>query len=808
MSKLTMLNLSKSGVVTETVCGYSPEDWTDMTLLGALYEGVDVALVTVPTSKTRLEMHEDGAVRNAMSAIKFKDKIYYLIGSGGGAKNGKFYAVAQQDYAKSLELRYQSWPEAACTYMGILTSPCNVIKKTSAKVLVVPDNELGTNDCRGWISKTLFSQLGLPEGHFYQFRLAFGGIQAKGSFKVASDETMAYFGVDIIIPESSIKPAVHFSPFLLSKIGFPGGRRIDGEVVIGIMNVSHPSEYEGSYTVAQFASWEVIEKEIIPKALQQIEKLSFAMNDKQHSEIVKMIGSKNRDGEYRVVEAALLADGSGELAQHPYVHKQMDKLLAQWAYKVCTGGGMRMPAFALADDGYLMVKDGKLITGSDWLPMENSICGHLTSRQSLCVRYPVRMLADLLPMVNLTRDEVVDILCSKQGLEKETAEAITDGQILLESTYTLNSQKAKLNGGDFDFDVICVIDEDVYPKFVDQRFAYTPTMPSVVKTKGKRLKSPWWNLPAVALSATGNEIGSITNINSGAIANDRIDIHKGTSVEMQAEIDKMKHGGGANTALLNQWKKELIMPIWLDLKDPSSITQLPVQIDALPTDRIGYMYNRLRSAISIAFDTPMTLLQFAGIVTGHLPSKQQYIEAKSLVRFYNFAFSQISDKLETARFAYNKYLAAFIAAKKEGNSGKIKEAREALSMANAALISEKDSMATRAKQISQFVKSWARGKRGEERFQFLQALNDIVTKGSKGTGSILFTAFQQEYVDCVATRTNGKSVQVVSDNTVGVVLLKNDYRDYYFVGVNGAETFLFRFEYETKKLVRTLELAA
>jgi hypothetical protein len=41
-------------------------------------------------------------------------------------------------------------------------------------VYLIWDLELGTNDCRGWIRRSLFKKLELPEGHFYQFRLAFG----------------------------------------------------------------------------------------------------------------------------------------------------------------------------------------------------------------------------------------------------------------------------------------------------------------------------------------------------------------------------------------------------------------------------------------------------------------------------------------------------------------------------------------------------------------------------------------------------------------------------------------------------------
>ena len=105
--------------------------------------------------------------------------------------------------------RFQQWPEAAITYFGILISPCKVrIEEPDVRVLVVDDHALGTNDCRGWIRRSLFEQLDLPDRHFYQFRLAFNRTQAKGSFKVMENDVADALGADIILPKSSMKPAL------------------------------------------------------------------------------------------------------------------------------------------------------------------------------------------------------------------------------------------------------------------------------------------------------------------------------------------------------------------------------------------------------------------------------------------------------------------------------------------------------------------------------------------------------------------------------------------------------------------------
>jgi hypothetical protein len=108
---------------------------------------------------------------------------YRLIGASGSAKSGKYYAV-DVAHEKPIAERFRHWPEASITYFGILVSPCQArIEAPEARLMVVDDHELGTNDCRGWIRRTLFDRLGLPANHFYQFRLAFSDTQAKGSLR-------------------------------------------------------------------------------------------------------------------------------------------------------------------------------------------------------------------------------------------------------------------------------------------------------------------------------------------------------------------------------------------------------------------------------------------------------------------------------------------------------------------------------------------------------------------------------------------------------------------------------------------------
>jgi hypothetical protein len=58
-------------------------------------------------------------------------------------------------------------------YFGILVSNCRVaIKEQDLRVRVVTDGNLGTNDCRAWLRRSIFEKLSLADGGFYQFRIA------------------------------------------------------------------------------------------------------------------------------------------------------------------------------------------------------------------------------------------------------------------------------------------------------------------------------------------------------------------------------------------------------------------------------------------------------------------------------------------------------------------------------------------------------------------------------------------------------------------------------------------------------------
>ena len=64
-----------------------------------------------------------------------------------------------------------------------------------------------------------------------------------------------------------------------------------------------------------------------------------------------------------------------------------------------------------------------------------------------------------------------------------------EGQISLKGTLTLHSKTAARNGGDFDFDMVCVVEGDKLPRFVEDRFSLAEQSP-IQKEKLKKENLP------------------------------------------------------------------------------------------------------------------------------------------------------------------------------------------------------------------------------------------------------------------------------------------------------------------------------
>src|ERR1700678_1231397 len=479
-SKLILeLKIDANGEVTRKATKLARKDTLEGKLLAQVYPGIRVARVSVPMELTP---YEQSLVENRMAQLSYGGVEYKLVGASGSAKDGKFYFV-DHTHAKSIAERFQHWPEAAIVYFSILISDCKFVTvEPELRIVVVEDHVLGTNDCRGWLRESLYRKLHLSTDRFCQFRLAFDvndAKQAKGAVKAMSDRVADKLAVDVILPESACKPSLKGSVRYLPQIG-TSGRLFSGPAVFGIKQWSRVTEYGSSYTLIEHASEEALQFELKLWALQRIKTMRKAWDEGDYQALFEVIGKSeittiddgvNFDPDslergddpasegWDPAEAVLLADRSGNAIKFPYVFNQLNRKLARWVFRTCTGGDLKLPAFALADDGVLIEHRGNILSASDWIPEDTSITS-LTAEKGLCVRYPIRMQEDLLPVRHLPNNEFVPMLkqaLDAPDLDESVVAHILDRQLRMEGTYILHSKTASKNGGDFDFDTICVM---------------------------------------------------------------------------------------------------------------------------------------------------------------------------------------------------------------------------------------------------------------------------------------------------------------------------------------------------------------
>jgi MoxR-like ATPase len=768
--------------------------WSLEKPLQGLFPDIRVARLNVPPGV--LDDAQRALVEQTMKRVDVDGVQFKLVGASGSAKDGKFYAV-EAKYERAIAERFLNWPQAAITYFGVLVSPCKVrIEARDVRVIVVQDHEFGTNDCRGWISRSLFRALqersraggrDLPGDRMYQFRLAFDSTQAKGSCKVMEDDVAEFLGADIILPESSVKPEYkgpsRFLDLFRSQTRQLEVRTYRGPIVFGIREVSELREFESSYTLLEHASWETLKSEILPDALSQVQKLRSAVEQGNYEGLLELLGTSQTQQrlsaeditesgytsrEATIVEAVLKVDPTGYLVKHPYINQQLNKLLARWTFKLSTGGGFRMPAFALADDGILALHDSQIVAASDWLPLDSAVTS-LPAERGLVVRYPIRMFEDLLPYRRIPIGEMVGAIArtvrEQTGIRLHPCRIIElfEGQISLKGTLTLHSKTAARNGGDFDFDMVCVIEGDKLPRFVEDRFSLEEQSP-IQKEKLKKEKSPWWNLAQVASKAKGNEIGSITDLQTSCIAAGHPELAYELVRELQNALDSLKHGTEVDHQRIAEIRKQIKTAPWLKFKREEQVSKMPASVEVEPTDKVGYLYNAVRKQVDDFFRTTLPIGDFHGVISRAAFTQEMFEECREINRLYAAEVSRIMKRKSDVEQQVQEAEEAYQVERNNADRKVRDRARRQRHAAQLALQSEKDRTSEELKALMMLVRKWADDKK-ENRRGWCQAVHTVVCNG-RSKGSLLWNTFPQEAIDMIAEETGSQPVQVAVPDLV------------------------------------------
>jgi hypothetical protein len=421
------------------------------------------------------------------------------------------------------------------------------------------------------------------------------------------------------------------------------------------------------------------------------------------------------------------------------------------------------------------------------------------------------MQEDLLPIRHLTNDELGPSLKRALGadLDDSLVNSILERQLRMEGTYILHSETAKRNGGDFDFDTICVMPSDQFPRFVAGRNAYGEQFHQQ-KTKLTKAKSPWWNVCLVAMKARGNRIGSITDLKTSCLAAGRPDLAYKLVEQLQNALDSLKHRVVIDESVISEIRKEVAPAPWLKFKRERRVSDLPAHLDVADTDKVGRLYNVLRKELGFlpnesgsGFEERMSIEDFRGLFSGETVTKGMFEECQLINSIYADVASRIVEREEEIKLQLANAQALWDAMRKCEDKEQRRSAVLARNKAQSALWEHEQDARDQFSSLHLFVHYWAQGKQ-ENRRAWAQAMNTIASNGT-GSGAVLFQSFPQEVVDAFAEATGGQRVRVRLPKTINGYVWFDDQQRAFLVerianpdGQEGVKR-VFLFQYKGKR---------
>src|SRR5439155_27229342 len=80
---------------------------------------------------------------------------------------------------------------------------------------------------------------------------------------------------------------------------------------------------------------------------------------------------------------------------------------------------------------------------------------------------------------------------------------------------------------------------------------------------------------------------------------------------------------------------------WLRLEREDQVSRMPVSIEVEPTNKVGYLYNAVRSEVDDFFRTTLPIGDFHGVISGATFTQEMFQECREINRLYAAEVSRI-----------------------------------------------------------------------------------------------------------------------------------------------------------------------
>ena len=543
-------------------------------------------LILKAKKNSELEYDEFQAKTEMLFAkgIKHNGRQYKVLGASSSLKDGKIW-MATKGAIQAIHSYFGSSQEALA-YLGIYTSNCHHgIYEMEQTIKVVDDGFR--------VSNKLVTGDGLG---YIPKKLIDGSapkqiqVRLHGETWIGKGTLHPYDGNEFIIPKSMIKGK-----------GMPkNGKQY---FILGIREVARELKFSSSWTLLQFFSQETIES-TLPKLNEELDSLEGVLTIKEKA--LAFLGSIIDEERFKL-ESYLHA---GLSPTHPYITNKLKKHLKKRYRDLALGSSVNLTGYmsAIAD-----------IEG-------NTICCKDKPKGDyVLMRYPIR---DKMSFVKVTNDP-------------ELVEGALYG-----SVYCSNDTILQLDG-DFDGDLLAIIDENAFTKEVGSpSFTNGEREDEGIKTrKNDSIKLlPFVSSEAVSI---GNQVGYLTYLINAAILNGKNELIPILSKNLQLEVQSLKWSTNYDREAISEIADELeIVETFRECKfnKTAFVNHVPEVAEAYKDHPLFIPYNVVKERF-MSLDAGDDLLSFRYDLPIYDYDITKYqSESASVVGLYN---GWISDILES-----------------------------------------------------------------------------------------------------------------------------------------------------------------
>ncbi len=424
-----------------------------------------------------------------------------IVGASGSRK--KSYSIFSNSNYDCFEKFFGS--NSNCiNYGSNLVTECIKIVDIVCTLIVVPDGQFGTGDCHGKATQAIFEQLKLESDRAIQFRAV---KHDKDSWLAKGTFTLLQHPVKeknvLVLPESSFKG---------NKVN-PGTYK-ELTLSIGVKEQGIRRKAHWSHTAIQWLSWEAVQQDILPNALERLRELRGCFYD--YRAFLKFLESKlNIEDDEQLnlnLNRIAKADVWNQLDRHPWVGNKIAFLIQKTLLKLSMSGGEILESF-------MMIPDDSIPFGVVCCP---DLIKESQNSRLIALRYPLRYWEDITLVKNIH-------LKKWMGFK---------GIVLMSHQTAL-----ELFSGDFDGDYLCLARAWQYPNIVKDienfKHKYKGLEVDRKKLKPEKQKLNCSKGQLVVLSAS-NDIGLLSWIISKANATNNLHLVPELVVQMQLAVDCLK----------------------------------------------------------------------------------------------------------------------------------------------------------------------------------------------------------------------------------------------------------------------------